>query len=163
MQITIDLGQAVSLIHSIFGLMELGLIMTAAGYIGYQTSCWLSQFTRMDEPDPTEWVRLWRRIFDRLFLPFGKRAVSRHRPAKWNQMLFQLGISGAVMLGAMGAYTLYSGTVIGAMLVSYYSMGSAPDLSHLIQPGAAFILLLAIAVILYSSDRAVEQYERAPN
>jgi hypothetical protein len=151
-----EVGQIVSLVSTIFLLMWAGCLVSAYLYVGRSVVAWLSGFTRIDEPDPTEWFRLWRRLYDRYILPFGERAVSEHRSAEWNQILSQLGISVAVLAAAMGAYFLYSGTVIGAMLVSYYSMGVAPDLSHLIQPGAAGILLLAISVIFYSSERAVE-------
>jgi hypothetical protein len=156
MPLTPKLGQVVLMLREIFQFMQIGLVLSTAGIMSHQLAILLSKFTRLDEPDPTEWFRAWRQFFDRVFLPVGERVVSEHRPRDRNQLLFQLGVSFAVVVVTMSAYVFFSGTVIGAMLVSYYSMGFAPDLSHLMKPGAALILLVAFSVILYSAERAKE-------
>jgi hypothetical protein len=154
MLLGVNVGEITSLLSALVGLAMGGVIVSGTWYIADRIQFWLSTWTRVDEPDPTPWFRYWRRLFDGVFHPVGEQVVSEEREAVTNRALYEMVIGVAATAAFLGAYILASGTILGGMVISYYSMGVVPDLSPLIESVAAFCLLIAIATILHARERS---------
>ena len=156
MLLGVNVGEITSLLSALVGLAMGGVIVSGTWYIADRMQLWLSRWTRVDEPDPTPWFRYWRRLFDRMFHPVGEQVVSEEREAVTNRALYEMVIGVAATAAFIGAYILTSGTILGGMVISYYSMGVVPDLSPAIEFIAAFCLLVGIATILHARERSGE-------
>ena len=150
---SIRIQQVLSLIATIVALMQLGILFSGSSHLSSK----ILQHIKGSEPDPTKMSRIWAKGYDRFISPFGNSFVSEQYSYNQNQLLYHFGVSVGVVIVASATYIVFSGTILGAMFASYYTMGFAPDLSNVIQTGAAAILLVAIAVIFDSAEKTVNQ------
>jgi hypothetical protein len=154
MLLGVNVGEVTPLLSAVIALATGGVIVSGMWYTVDQVQLWLSRWTRVGEPDPTCWFRYWRRLFDTVFHPVGKQVVSEERESVTNRALYEMVVGVAATAAFLGTYILVSGTILGGMVVSYYSMGVVPDLSPLIESVAAFCLLVGIVAILHARERS---------
>jgi len=150
------LNEMVSLLEFAVTIAILGLHVTGVSYLGHQIQSWVSGHTRVDSPDPTAYFRLWRQLFDKMFHPFGEQAVHRDRDTTVNRMMYELVIGAVAIVALIGLYLLTSSAIIGGMVLSYYSVGSIPDLSMTFDYVAATCILILAVTAIYARERSKE-------
>jgi len=146
--------EIITLLLAVFGLIKTGLLLSGFMYVSHKITDQLAQVTRVDKSDPTLYFQRWEQLFSRMFLPIGKSVIRKNRKPVTNQALFQLSIGLVAVVFTMAFYVLFSGTVLGLSVATYYTAGFVPDLSSLIQQVAAFAVLFGISIIFHAGERA---------
>lgn len=143
-----------TVLSGVFALIIGG--MFASGGIGqpqYVARQWLSHYTRVEEPDPTEYQRTWENLFSRYFDPVGLAAAERTRTPVTQQLSYHLGVSVAVLALAVVIYLLTAGMLVGGTVAAYYA-GIQLDPVPLFEIVVAFVVLLGFAILAHSQERA---------
>ncbi len=147
-------SELIPIFVAIFALVQVGVFLSGFGTVAHSLQHWLSKYTRVEEPDPTAFIRSFERVFDMLFAPVGESAASRVGAPPLRQILYVVSIGVVVIAGALVTYLIAGGAIIGAAVVSYQTAGFSVEPVSLFRAVVAFVVLCGFSVMMHAQRRA---------
>lgn len=157
MMINPQFEHVISLLGATFAILGSGLLLSGSGYLGHHAQDLLAKHTRIERPDPVAWKRVWSRLFEQWFHPFGEEVTQRVDCSDtFRGVLYQLTVGSAGMAVAISAYILISWALIGGLVASYYVAGFVPDMTPVIESVAGGAVVFGLAVTFSATERGIE-------
>lgn len=150
----VDANELIALLPALVGAMKIGLVFSQLEFVRYSLQDLLSRYSSVDKPDPTKYKRTFDSLFKRLFEPFGESVGSRTETPLFRAISFHLSVGIAVVLYATLGYIFTATIGITAAVVSYQSFGVTLDIVPTYRFIVALILLVGLAVMIQSWQRA---------
>lgn len=145
-------------INAVMLVMMLGLLLSGYGLVFNSVKKWLSRYTHIEDPDPTEFKRPFVKFYDRVFAPAGSATANGIRSPVVSQVSYLLSVGVAVLLFGTVTYLATAGLMVGTAVASYHTLGVTMDLVPTYRMIVAFVVVLGMAVMFHAEDRAKELY-----
>ena len=147
-------SELIPILLAMFALIQGGVIISGFGTVAHSLQRWLSKYTRVEEPDPTAFIRSFERAFDMLFAPVGESAARCVRAPPLRQILYVVSIGVVVIAGALVTYFIAGGAIIGATVVSYQTAAFSVEPVSLFRAVVALVVLCGFSVMMHAQRRA---------
>lgn len=147
--------EVIPVLIALTGILQEGLTLSAYGFVGHSVTYRLSHHVSfIEKPDPTLYTRQFDRFFEMSFASIGEAVAERAESPAGRQLSFYLTVSITVLIAAILVYLIAAGTITGAVIVAYLSVGIIIDPTPVFYQVVAAVLFLALAVLFHADARA---------